>query len=54
MVYRLATENDITEIIELVKNAIIQMEKQGVFQWDNIYPTEKDFLLDIIILMPHK
>ena len=27
MIYRLATENDISEIGELVKSAIVQMEK---------------------------
>ena len=45
--YRKATEEDLTEIGELVKAAIREMEKQGIFQWDEIYPTAEDFLSDI-------
>ncbi len=45
--YRKATEEDLAEIGELVKEAIREMEKQGIFQWDEIYPTAEDFLSDI-------
>ena len=47
MNYRLAKESDIGAIYDLVKFAIIQMEKDGIFQWDNIYPNRDDFLTDI-------
>ena len=47
MIYRLATENDISEIGELVKSAIVQMEKYDIYQWDHIYPTVDDFGMDL-------
>ncbi len=47
MVYRLAEESDIDDICKLIKAAICSMEKQGIFQWDDIYPTREDFLTDI-------
>lgn len=47
MNFRLAKETDIDAIYELVKSAIIEMENNNIFQWDNIYPTKKDFLIDI-------
>ena len=47
MIYRLAEESDVEEICDLVKNAIVNMERNNIFQWDNIYPTKEDFLSDI-------
>lgn len=47
MIYRLARENDIEEICNLIKNAIVYMERYNIFQWDNLYPTKEDFLSDI-------
>ncbi|MDE7198057.1 MAG: GNAT family N-acetyltransferase [Lachnospiraceae bacterium] len=47
MVFRRAEENDIDAICELVKAAIGSMEKQEIFQWDDIYPAKEDFLNDI-------
>jgi len=47
IVYRLAEENDIEEIIELVENAISKMEEKGIYQWDDLYPTVEVFLSDI-------
>ena len=47
MNFRLASENDINEICLLIESAIQEMEKHEIFQWDNVYPTESDFLKDI-------
>lgn len=45
--YRLACMDDINEIVELVKNAISKMERNHIFQWDELYPTKEDFIQDI-------
>ncbi len=47
MEFKKATENDIEEICQLVKNAIGMMEKNGIPQWDEVYPAKEDFLNDI-------
>lgn len=47
MVYRLAGESDIEEICSLIKNAVANMERDNIFQWDNLYPTKEDFLSDM-------
>ncbi len=47
MIYRLAKEADIEKICSLVKNAVKEMEKQQIFQWDHLYPCRADFLDDI-------
>jgi len=47
MQYRLATKSDLDEICILIEKAIDRMEQQGIYQWDEIYPTRKDFLEDI-------
>ncbi len=46
--YRSGKTEDITAIISLIHDAIIEMEKHGIYQWDEIYPTEKDFIKDIM------
>lgn len=45
--YRLANLTDLKEIVELVKNAIVDMEKNHILQWDELYPTREDFTEDI-------
>lgn len=47
MIYRKATVADLTEICALVVAAIAEMERNGIPQWDEIYPTREDFLNDI-------
>ena len=47
MLYRMAEESDIESILGLVHSAILEMERQGIFQWDSIYPSRDDFLDDI-------
>lgn len=45
--YRKALPDDIPEIVLLVKEAITEMEKNKIMQWDELYPTREDFLEDI-------
>ena len=47
MYFKLAEEREIESIFSLVTSAIIEMEKNGIFQWDSIYPSKEDFLNDI-------
>ena len=47
MYYKLAEERDIGSIFSMVTSAIVEMEKNGIFQWDSIYPSKEDFLNDI-------
>ncbi len=47
MNYRLATLNDIDNICSLVSEVIKQMENEGIYQWDSLYPTREDFNIDI-------
>ena len=48
MEYRLAGIDDIEDVFYLVKAAIVQMETNGIHQWDGIYPTKEDFITDIM------
>lgn len=45
--YRKATPNDIEEICSMVHAAIETMERENIFQWDDIYPAKEDFQADI-------
>ncbi len=36
----------VPEVFQFVQSAISKMISQGIFQWDEIYPTQKDFLTD--------
>lgn len=45
--YRIANLNDLDEVCSLVRNAIDTMNRQNIFQWDEIYPTREDFYEDI-------
>lgn len=47
MLYRLAEEKDLDKICSLVEQAIKEMERQKIYQWDDLYPTRADFLEDI-------
>ena len=47
MDYRLGTLQDLDDICELIKDAIAEMEKHGIYQWDELYPTRDDFKEDI-------
>lgn len=45
--FRQGKMEDLTEIVELVKAAIVHMESCDIRQWDEIYPTAEDFVSDI-------
>ena len=45
--FRQGTMEDLDNITALVADAIVQMESQGIMQWDEIYPTREDFRADI-------
>ena len=40
MEYRLAEKSDIDDVVKLVKAAIVQMEADGIYQWDDIHCTK--------------
>lgn len=45
--YRRAEQRDLPEIRGLAASAILEMEKNGIHQWDELYPTSEDFSEDI-------
>ena len=45
--YRKASPNDLESICGTVRAAIETMERNHIFQWDDLYPTKKDFQEDI-------
>ena len=45
--FRPAQLTDLPEICALIRAAIDTMARQGIFQWDEIYPDESDFRRDI-------
>lgn len=47
MAIRKGTNEDINVIMGIIKYAIIDMESQGILQWDNIYPNEDVISKDI-------
>ena len=46
--YRKATFDDLEEIWNIVENSIDVMERNNIFQWDNLYPSKEDFQKDIV------
>ena len=47
MNYSKATIDQLDEVFSVFKNAIINMEKQGIHQWDEIYPDKQIISEDI-------
>jgi ribosomal protein S18 acetylase RimI-like enzyme len=47
MQIRLAILKDMEDIMGLIKNCIKDMESQGIYQWNDYYPTTKIFEEDI-------
>ena len=45
--YRKAEPNDIEEICSIVHDAVDVMERDHIFQWDDLYPAKRDFQEDI-------
>ena len=46
MAYRHATEADVQRLCDIVPEAISEMERHGIFQWDEQYPTREDIARD--------
>ena len=44
---RLATMQDLTRIMAIVQDTVMEMHAYGNYQWDEVYPTEQDFASDI-------
>ncbi|WML37479.1 GNAT family N-acetyltransferase [Clostridium sp. OS1-26] len=44
---RKAVIADIKNVMEIIKETIVEMHSYGNYQWDENYPQEKDFLNDI-------
>lgn len=49
IIYRPAEMSDLPEISRLVSSAVLEMEKNGIHQWDEIYPIAEDFSEDILV-----
>lgn len=45
--YRLGTKQDLDAICSLIQQSIDEMERHGIYQWDDINPARKDFEEDI-------
>lgn len=45
--YRKAIFDDLDEICDIVRNSIKVMERNHIFQWDDLYPVKADFQKDI-------
>ena len=46
--YSMANNNNLNEIVTLITNAVENMQKNNIDQWDLLYPTREDFQADII------
>lgn len=46
--FRQGRREDLPEITALAAAAISQMERCGIMQWDELYPTGEDFAADIL------
>lgn len=47
MITRIANENDISEIMEIVEKAKSYMKENKINQWSENYPNEDVFLTDL-------
>ncbi len=47
VVYRLGTMQDLDAICTMIKDAIAEMERHDIYQWDETYPARCDFEEDI-------
>ena len=47
MEYRMAEKRDIDSVCKIISSAIAEMERNNIYQWDEIYPTREDFLGDM-------
>lgn len=45
--YRLGTKSDLDNICVLIRDAVKEMERHEIYQWDDVYPARGDFESDI-------
>lgn len=45
--YRPGTIQDLDAVCLMIQQAVDEMERHGIYQWDDIYPARKDFEEDI-------
>ena len=45
---RLAEIGDLDSLMTITQRCIENLDKQGIYQWDEIYPSKKDFNNDIL------
>ncbi|MCH5297789.1 MAG: GNAT family N-acetyltransferase [Ruminococcus sp.] len=45
--YQKASFNNISEIMDIIRYAVRNMEQERIYQWDELYPAEKDIINDI-------
>lgn len=48
MKIRVANVNDLNSLMAITNRCIDNLNKQGILQWDEIYPSKKDFNDDIL------
>ena len=48
MEIRSASINDLTSLKAITARCIENLDKQGIYQWDDIYPSEDGFMEDIL------
>lgn len=46
--YRIAELSDLAELLEMFSSAVESMEKNNIFQWDEIYPDEATLRYDVL------
>lgn len=39
--FRLGEKEDLDDIMKIFQKAICEMEKEGIYQWDSLYPNEE-------------
>jgi ribosomal protein S18 acetylase RimI-like enzyme len=44
---RLANYSDLSSLMDITRRCIKHLDSQAIYQWDEIYPSEKDFREDI-------
>lgn len=43
-----AIHDDLNSLTAIAKRCIVHLDKQGIYQWDDVYPSRKDFNIDIL------
>lgn len=46
LIFRKAERSDLPDVMQLIRAAIAEMQRQGIDQWDEIYPAEQHLAAD--------